>query len=86
MAIHDNHITKELKLEPSPEVTEKVGLDIMVHIAQRFESTDNAIFQTEVENLHPIPAVASRQIIDRLIAHGLLIVAGENADKLVPGH
>lgn len=83
---HDNHITKAQNLEPSPEVSEKVGLDIMLHIAERFESTESPVQQTEIESLHSIPAVVSRQIIDKLIAHGLLLVAGEKADMLVPGH
>lgn len=83
---HDNHITKAGSLDPSPEVVERVGLDIMLHIAKRFESTDSPVAQVEIESLHNIPAVVSRRIVDQLVSHGLLIVAGERADRLVPGH
>lgn len=83
---NQNHITKEVELEPSPDLAEKVGLDIMLHIAERFESTNTPVYQEDIEHLHFIPAVMSRKIIDRLIAGGLLYVAGEKADMLVPGH
>ncbi len=83
---HENHITKELELDPTPEVAEKVGLDLMVNIAQRFESNESPVLQEDIEHLHAIPAVASRKIIDKLISGGLLLVAGEKADMLVPGH
>ena len=83
---HQNHITKDPDLEPSPDLTEKVGLDIMVNIAARFESTESPVLQSDIENLHAIPAVTSRKIVDKLIAGGLLIVAGEKADSLVPRH
>ncbi|WP_156490750.1 MULTISPECIES: YihY/virulence factor BrkB family protein [unclassified Oleiphilus] len=83
---HESHITKAQELDPSPEVSEKVGLDIMVNIARRFESTESPVLQVDIEHLHTIPAVASRKIIDKLISGGLLIVAGEKADMLVPGH
>jgi membrane protein len=83
---HENHITKSVDLEPSPDLADKVGLDIMVYIASRFESSDDPVLQEDIEHLHAIPAVTSRIIIDRLISGGLLIVAGEKADMLVPGH
>lgn len=83
---HENHITKYVSLEPSPDLAEKIGLDIMVNIASRFESTDSPVLQEDIEHLHSIPAVASRKIIDKLVSGGLLLVAGEKADMLVPGH
>jgi len=81
-----NHITRLLNVDASPEVLEKVGLDIMCEIAQRYESDSEPVMQTEIENRNGIPAILNRQIIDTLLAKGLLVVAGEKANLLVPGH
>lgn len=82
---HGNHITRQTEFEASPQLLEKVGLDIMVKIAEAFESRKGPLTQSELEQQKFIPPVLTRKIINRLLKCGLLVYAGENADALVPG-
>jgi len=83
---HGNQITRHHKLEACPELIEKVGLDIMRYIALRYDSDSMPVKQTEIENLNTIPAVLSSVIINKLLAHNLLLMAGEKSDMFVPAH
>jgi membrane protein len=82
---HGSHITRFTDVKPSPEVIEQVGLDIVRRIAQHYESEQAPISQAQIENDNNIPAFINRQIIDKLITQGLVLLAGEKADQLVPG-
>lgn len=82
---HGNHITRTVEVKASPDLLEKVGLDIMVQVAQRYESGEKPLSQDAVEQLNFIPAILTRGIVDKLIAHGLLIVAGDKSEALAPG-
>ncbi len=82
---HSNHITRDSDLDVSSEVFERVGLDLMVHVARVFEEEDLPVKLTNAEGMHTVPGVVSRKVIDKLIAKGLLVVAGEQSDQLVPG-
>ncbi len=82
---HGNHITRTVEVKASPELLEKVGLDIMVQVAQRYESGGKPLSQEEVEQLNFIPAILTRSVVDKLIAHGLLLVAGDKSEALAPG-
>jgi len=82
---HGNHITKTNRLEASAELVEKVGLGIMVQVAEQYEHGDHPMSQVEVERLNFIPAILTRRIVDKLIHHGLLLVVGEKSDQLAPG-
>ena len=81
-----NHITREIYVDAPPELIERAGLEIMCYIAKAYEFAAEPIDQSSVEHHHTIPASLSRKIIDKLMQSGLLLVAGEKADKLVPGH
>jgi len=83
---HGNHITRNNNLEASPELLEKAGLDIMRYIALRYDSDETPVKQDEIEGRNAIPAILSRSIIDKLLAHDLLLIAGEKSDQLVPAH
>ena len=82
---HGNHITRQTEFEASPKLLEKVGLEIMVKIADAFESGKGPLTQSELEQQRFIPPVLTRKIINRLLKCGLIVYAGENADCLVPG-
>ena len=83
---HDNHITRESSAELSPEISEKVALDIMARVAQHYESEAGPISLRDVESTYPVPAVLTRQLVDKLILHKLLLIVGDHSDCLAPGH
>ena len=83
---HGNHISRNHKLDACPELIEKVGLDIMRYIALRYDSDAQPVKQVEIEALNAIPAILSAKIIDQLLQHNLLLIAGEKSDMFVPAH
>jgi membrane protein len=82
---HGNHITRQTEFEASPQLLEKVGLEMMVNIAEAFESGQGPVKQSELEQQKFIPPVLTRQIINRLLKCGLIVQAGEQAERFVPG-
>ncbi len=82
---HGNHITRQVEVSASPELTEKVGLQVMTQVALRYEYGDKTMTLEEAEQLNFIPAILTRAIIDKLIKHGLLLVTGDKSDGLAPG-
>lgn len=82
---HGNNITRNAHFESSPILLEKVGLEVMVHIAKCFEKGSSPVTQQELEQRRFVPPVLTRQIINKLLKDGLIVVAGENAESLVPG-
>ncbi|WP_340680078.1 YhjD/YihY/BrkB family envelope integrity protein [Paraglaciecola sp.] len=82
---HGNNITRSVNFEPSPVLLEKVGLEVMLRVAERFEQGTGPISQTELEQRKFVPPALTRQVIKKLLEAGLVIVAGTNSDCLVPG-
>lgn len=82
---HGNQITRQVDAEASPELIEKLGLDLMVQIARRYEADAEPLSQNELERLNFIPPMITRRIVDKLLAHRLLLVAGEKSNRLAPG-
>ena len=82
---HGNNIIRNNEFESSPVLLEKVGLEVMVHIGERFEKRLGAFSQSDLEKRKSVPPMLTSQIIDKLLKAGLLVVAGDNADQLVPG-
>lgn len=82
---HGNNITRNSHFESSPVLLEKVGLEVMVHIAKCFEKGSSPVTQQELEQRRFVPPVLTRQIINKLLKDGLIVVAGESAESLVPG-
>lgn len=82
---HGNNITRSSVFESSPQLLEKVGLEVMMRVAQNFEKGTGPIPQTMLEQRRFVPPVLTRQVINKLLEAGLVIVAGTNSDCLVPG-
>lgn len=82
---HGNNITRNSDYESSPVLLEKVGMEVMVHIAKSFETRSGPVSQSDLEQRQFVPPVLTRQIINKLLKAGLVVVAGDNADGLVPG-
>lgn len=82
---HGNTITRSSEFESSPVLLEKVGLEVMVQIGTSFEKRQSPILQTELEQRRFVPPVLTRQIMNKLLKSGLIVVAGNNAEQLVPG-
>jgi len=82
---HGNQITRKIDAEAAPELLEKLGLELMVHVAKRYESNDQPLSQDEIEKLNFIPSMITRRIVDKLVAHQLLLVVGQKSDRLAPG-
>lgn len=82
---HGNHISRIDPEDAASEMLEKAGLDIMRYVAIQYESKGSPVSQSELEGYHQIPSVLSRKIIDKFLANGLLLLAGEKSDQLVPG-
>ena len=82
---HGNHITRQSGFESSPQLLEKVGLDLMVRIAQAFESGRGPLSQSELEQQKFVPPILTRKITKRLLSSGLIVYAGEDGDGYVPG-
>ncbi|MFT7185719.1 MAG: membrane protein [Pseudohongiellaceae bacterium] len=82
---HGNNITRSSEFEASPVLLEKVGLEVMVHIAQCFENRAGPVSQLQLEHRRFVPPMLTRQIINKLLKGGLVVVAGDDAEKLVPG-
>jgi membrane protein len=82
---HGNTITRSSEFESSPVLLEKVGLEVMLQIGTCFEKGQNPMPQSELEQRRFVPPVLTRQAINKLLKAGLIVVAGDNADQLVPG-
>ena len=81
---HGNNITRKIEFEASPVLFEKVGLEVMVHIAKCFEKDKELVSQTDLEQRKFVPPALTLQIISKLQKAGLIIAAGENGDCLAP--
>lgn len=82
---HGNTITRSSEFESSPVLLEKVGLEVMVHIGACFEQRQKPVCQSDLEQRRFVPPILTRQIINKLLKGGLVVIAGNNADQLVPG-
>lgn len=81
---HGNTITRNAEFESSSLLFEKVGMEVMVHIGHCFQKGMSPVSQAELEQRKFVPPVLTRQIVHKLLKGGLIVVAGENADCLVP--
>lgn len=81
---HSNHITRQIRIDESAELTEKTGLAIMAHVSDAFDKGRPAVTQESLELRIAVPPVLTRKVSDRLLHAGLLALAGEKGDSLVP--
>ena len=82
---HGNTIMRSSNFEPSSVLLEKVGLEVMVHIAKCFEKGQELVTIAELEQRKFVPPILTRQIINKLQHKGLVLIAGDNGDCLAPG-
>jgi len=82
---HGNNITKSANFQSSPVLLEKVGLEVMLRVAECFEQGTGPISQTELDQRKFVPPALTRHVINKLLEAGLVIVAGTDSDCLVPG-
>lgn len=83
---NDNHITRSPSVDLSPELNEGLALDIMVKVAEEYESQNAPVLLKEIEGSYSVPAVLTRRVVERLLEEGLLLIAGDKSDRLAPGH
>lgn len=81
---HGNNILRNNEFESSPVLLEKIGLEVMVQIGECFEKRLGLISQVELEQRKFVPPILTGQIISKLLKAGLVVVAGDNAEQLVP--
>lgn len=82
---HGNNITRSAEFEPSSVLLEKVGLEVMVHIAKSFEKGKALMLRAELEQRKFVPPILTRQILTKLQKEGLVVTAGDDGNCLVPG-
>ncbi len=84
---HQNaaHITRTYKASESSALLEKLALAVMLQIARPFDAGKTPLSQLGLEAAMRVPATVTRRVTDKMIRHGLIEVAGEKGDLLVPG-
>lgn len=84
---HQNaaNITRTYKASESSELLEKLSIAVMLRVARPFDAGQEPLSQLRLELLMRVPATVTRKVTDKMIRHGLLAVAGEKGDLLVPG-
>lgn len=82
---HGGYITRVSDPELTPELLEAAGLDIMRRVARHHHIGQSPLRQNELETRLRMPAILTRKIVDKLVAHGLLLWVGDKADQLALG-
>ncbi|MDX1755346.1 MAG: YihY/virulence factor BrkB family protein [Marinobacter sp.] len=78
-------VAKRFRVRPSAELQENAALVLMWLVCKPFSEGRPAPQQEALENRLRVPGEVTRQLSDKLIRAGLLSLAGENGDLLVPG-
>lgn len=82
---HPGAIAKRYRIRQSAELQENVALVLMWLVCKPFSEGRVAPQQEELEYRLRVPAEVTRHVSDKLIRAGLLSLAGETGDLLVPG-
>lgn len=78
-------VAKRQDVQFSPELQEKVALVLMWQVCKPFSEGKPAPQQEQMEQKLRVPGSVTRRVSDKLIRAGLLALAGENGDRLMPG-
>lgn len=78
-------IARRQRVRHSAELQEQTGLVLMWLVARPFQQGEPAPQQEALEAELRVPGEVTRRISDKLIAAGLLSLAGPDGDRLVPG-
>ncbi len=81
---YNGAVAKRRLVPPSAELDEKVALALMWLVARAFDRGEAPPQQEELEHRMRIPAEVTRRMSDKLIRGGLISLAGEKGDQLVP--
>lgn len=82
---HGNYVHWDKREDASPELLEKIAVKAMAEVASASEKGGPAMNQADVEQMPGVPGLVIRKVLDRLLESGLLVVAGDKAEQLVPG-
>lgn len=78
-------VAKRRNVQLSPELQEQVGLALVWLAAKPFSRGEPAPQQETLEQSLRVPGEVTRLISDKLIRAGVLNLAGDQGDRLVPG-
>jgi membrane protein len=78
-------VAKRRDVQLSPELQEQVGLALVWLAAKPFSRGEPAPQQETLEQSLRVPGEVTRLISDKLIRAGVLNLAGDQGDRLVPG-
>jgi len=81
---YNGAVAKRRLVQPSAELDERVALALMWLVAGAFDRGEAPPQQEELEHHMRIPAEVTRRMSDKLIRGGLISLAGEKGDQLVP--
>lgn len=85
-AQHAQQITKDTSNLPSAIVDELTGLTLVYRAAKRFDNHGGGLSIHEIDTTLSVGPEVIKRVMNKLIREGLLIVAGENDDQLIPAH
>lgn len=77
-------VAKRSTVRVSPELLENIGLALMWLVCRPFTEGKPAPQQEELEEELRVPGEVTRRVTDKLIRGGLLSLAGDDGDRLVP--
>lgn len=83
---HQNghYVTRFRDEDMAPELREAIALKVMYEVADRYDNSDSAISSEDVERVAGVPGTMIRKVVSELIQAGLLCLAGDKSEHLVP--
>lgn len=81
---YNGAVAKRRVVPPSAELDERVAMALMWLVARAFDRGEPPPQQEDLEHRMRIPAEVTRRISDKLIRGGLISLAGDKGDQLVP--
>lgn len=78
-------VAKRTHVQLSPELQERIALAMMWLVARPFSEGNKAPQQEALERQLRVPGEVTRGVSDKLIRAGVLSLAGQQGDQLVPG-
>lgn len=85
-AQHARQITKDAGHLPSATVDERTGLTLVYRAAKRFDNDGGGLPIHEIDTTLSVGPDVIKRVMNKLIRQGLLIIAGDDSDQLIPAH
>ena len=83
-AQHSNQITRDSRQRPSAEADERAGLAIVFDVCRRFDAEGGGISIADLETKYAVGPEVIQRMIQKMVKRGLLTVAGEDKNELIP--